>query len=188
MERCPEYAMGKAREGDFRASILSMSIDLIILAAMTSFAVLILVFKTNVSLGIMGLCAGYVFSDLLSDEVVSFLYTNNPDQGNIPLISVVSISLIMLPALLILWRFKGKQAGRLIQHLVPAIGFSLLATLLIFTNLPIESYRYLHDESIIFQQFESLEVLIAVAVVGIAVVDIILHEGEHRRKYRKKHK
>jgi len=161
---------------------------MIIGAVIGSLVLLILFFRTNVSLAIMGLCAGYVFSDLLSDELVDFVYSQKYDQGSLPIASVVSIGLILLPALLILFRFKGHQSGRLLQHFVPAIGFALLATLLIFTNVPIETERFLRDESVIFQQLTSAEIVVASAVVGIAVVDVILHESEHRRRYSKRHR
>ncbi len=165
-----------------------MSLDLIILASLTSIWALLMIMRTNVSLAIMGLCAGYVFSDLLSDEVVSLVLKNTTTADAIPVVSGVSVALILAPALLILLRFKSRQKGRFIQHVVPAIGFALLATLLTFSNLPIEVERYLDDESVVFQQFMSFEVLIAAAVVGIAIVDVVIHDGEHRRKYRKKHK
>jgi hypothetical protein len=165
-----------------------MDIDLIITASLVSLSLLILILRTNVSLGIMGLCAGYVFSDLLGDEIVSLVIKQDSIDSNFPLISAVSITLVLLPALLILYRFRRHQIGRTFQHFVPSIGFSLLATLFIFTNLPLSAENYLRDESVVFQQFEYFEVLIAAAVVGIAIVDVVLHDGEHKRKYKKRHK
>jgi hypothetical protein len=94
----------------------------------------------------------------------------------------------LTPAVLILFRFATHQRGRFIQHIIPSIGFPLLATLLIFSHLPLETTRYLADSSVVYQQFENFEVLIAASVVGIAVVDVVLHEGEHKRKYRKRHR
>ena len=165
-----------------------MNIDLIAISSLASIWLLILVMRTNVSLAIMGLCAGYVFSDLLSDELVSLVVKNTSGLQVVPIVSVVSITLILVPALLILFRFRTHQSGRFLQHLIPAFGFALLATLLIYANLPLEAERYLRDTSILFQQLEQLELLIAAAVVGIAVVDVIVHDGEHRRRYKRRHK
>jgi hypothetical protein len=165
-----------------------MDIDLIILGALGSIWLLVMVMQTNVSLAIMGLCAGYVFSDLLADDVVTFLLSNTDAANVVPIVSVVSITLILLPGLLILSRFRQHQKGRFVQHIIPAIGFSLLATVLIFNNLPFESTNYLYDNSIAFRQYDIFKVLIAAAVVGIAIVDVVLHDGEHKRKYKTRHK
>ena len=165
-----------------------MNIDTIALASLGSIWLLLMVMRTNVSLAIMGLCAGYVFSDLLSDNLVSFIVENTDGADLIPVVSAVSITLILTPALLILFRFRTHQSGRFIQHVIPSFGFALLASLLIFANLPLDAERYLRDESVLFQQLENLEVLIAASVVGIAVVDVVLHDSEHRRKYKKKHR
>jgi len=165
-----------------------MDIDLILTIAIGAITLLILTMRTNVSLAIMGLCAGYVFSDLLSDEIVSVVASVVSSSVTIPIVSAVSIVLILSPALLILRRFKAHQSGRLIQHIIPAVGFALLSLLLIFSNLPIEAVRYLRESSVVYEQFQLFEVLIAVAVVGIAVVDVVLHDAGHRRKYKKKHK
>ena len=165
-----------------------MDIDLIIAAILGSLWLLIMVMRTNVSLAIMGLCAGYVFSDLLSDEIVSLAFDNVNSISALPLISVVSITLILAPAILILFRFKAHQKRRFIQHIIPAAGFALLACVLIFSNLPLESTRYLREESLAFQQYEAFKVLIPAAVVGIALVDVVAHDNETRRKYKRKHK
>lgn len=165
-----------------------MNIDLIAVSSLASIWLLILVMRTNVSLAIMGLCAGYVFSDLLSDELVSLVVKNTSGLQVVPIVSFVSITLILVPALLILFRFRTHQSGRFLQHLIPAFGFALLAMLLIYANLPLEAVRYLRDTSVLFQQLEQLEILIAAAVVGIAVVDVIVHDGEHKRRYKRRHK
>jgi len=165
-----------------------MDIDLIITAILGSLWLLIMILRTNVSLAIMGLCAGYVFSDLLSDEIVSLAFDNINSISALPVISVVSITLTLAPSILILFRFKAHQKRRYIQHIIPAAGFALLACVLIFSNLPLETTRYLREESVAFQQYEAFKVLIPAAVVGIALVDIVIHDNEHRRKYKRKHK
>ncbi len=159
--------------------------DLGILVISTLVIAVLLFLRTNVALAILGLCAGYVFSDLFVDSLSGFLYRSGYSGGSLPIESIVSLVLIGVPALLIILRFRHYQKGRYIQHTPPAIGFVLLSLTLIFNNLPFNTQNFLLEKSYIFQLINQYELAIIAVVVVLSVVDVMLFELERNKKMKR---
>lgn len=162
-----------------------MDSDFLISMLVVAIGVLLLFFRTNISLGIMALCVGYVLGDLVSGSIVDFVYSSNLDESTLPFTSAITIFLILLPAGLVVWRFKGYQKGRYVQHLLPAGAFALLATLFVLLNMPFEQQRELAANSVVYDRFISNQVLIVVAAVGLAIFDVLVHTKEQQRKLKR---
>lgn len=169
-------------------SSMDINTDIFIGIILALLILLVLFLRTNVALATLGLCAGFVLSDMLSDEVVDLAYSKGLQSSDMPLSSIVAIVLTLLPGVLILYRFRHFQSGRTIQQLLPALAFALLSILLVFSNVPFEVKRQLQEESVIYTQMVSLEVLITVSVIGIAILYVLMHESERKRDFRRRHK
>lgn len=165
-----------------------MSYDLIIAISIGVFALAVLWLRTNIALGILALTAGYVVSDLVSDDIFNFLYKNGTESASLPTMSVISIAITLLPSLLVIFRFKNFQPGRLLVHIAPAAVFALLATLFILISLPIETQVLLREESFAYTQFIYFEAVLVIGAVVIAIFDLMAHERKLRRKNRKRHR
>ncbi|MCE7936234.1 hypothetical protein DYH10_00350 [Candidatus Saccharibacteria bacterium CPR2] len=162
-----------------------MNADVIMAISLGGIALLCLLLRTNISLAILGLTAGYVLSDLLTDEVVNFLRARGLDDSSVPLTTIVTIAIILLPALVILIRFRGYQSSRFLQHIVPSIAFALLSGLLVLQNLPLNITENIKSQSYVYGQLRYFEVLIIAITITIAVFDILMHEHERQRKLDK---
>lgn len=165
-----------------------MSYDLIIAIAVGLFALIVLWLRTNIALGILALTAGYVVSDLVSDDIFNFLYKNNSESASLPLMSIISIVIILLPSFLVIFRFKNFQPGRLLVHIAPAGVYALLAVLFILISLPVETQALLREESFAYTQFVYFEAVIVIGAVVIAIFDLMAHERKLRRRNRKHRK
>lgn len=165
-----------------------MDADLLLSILVGACAFIMLFFRTNVSLAIMGLCVGYVLSDIVTSSVVDFVYSSNLDESTLPITSGIAIVLTLLPAMLIIFRFKHYQKGRYLQHLFPSAAFALLAVLLVLLNLPLDMQRELSTDSVVYNRFISNQVLIVLAAASIAIFDVLVHDREQKRKHKKKSK
>ena len=141
--------------------------------------------RTNIALGILALTAGYTLSALTSDDIFNLLYKNGVNSGGLPLMSIISIVITLLPSLLILMRFKNYQPGRFLVHISPAFGYALLAVLFVLIGLPYEVQKVLREESFAFTQFEYFESVIVIGAVVISVFDLMAHEKRLRRKSKR---
>jgi len=163
-----------------------MSYDLIIAISIGVFALAVLWLRTNIALGILALTAGYVVSDLVSDDIFNFLYKTGTESASLPTMSIISITITLLPSLLVIFRFKNFQPGRLLVHIAPAAVFALLATLFILISLPIETQALLREESFAYTQFIYFEAVLVIGAVVIAIFDLMAHERKLRRKNRRR--
>ncbi len=163
-----------------------MSYDLLIAIVISVLALSVLWLRTNIALGILSLTAGYVVSDLVSPDIFNLLYKNNIDTASLPVMSIISITIILLPAFLIIFRFKNYQPGRLLVHLAPSMAFGLLAMLFILISLPVETQAVLKEESFAYTQFIYFEAVIVVSAVIIAIFDLMAHEKKLRRKSKRR--
>ncbi len=125
-------------------------------------------------------------SDLVADDLYNLAADNGVNDGSFPLASTITIILILAPSLLVVYRFKNFQPGRLLVHLAPAVAYSLLAVLFILISLPIETQAKLHEESFAYTQFEYFQAVVVIGAVVIAIFDLMAHEKKLRRKYKKR--
>ncbi|MDX1765594.1 MAG: hypothetical protein R3313_01430 [Candidatus Saccharimonadales bacterium] len=165
-----------------------MGADPTIAAVMASLVLLVLWLRTNIALSILALTAGYVLSDIIADDIVSLVYSSSIRDTQLSFSSIVAVTVTLLPAALILFRFKNFQPGRFLVHLAPAIAFALLGTFLVLIQLPFEIQTDLRENSFIFEQFETFEVIITVGAIIIAIFDLMAHEKKLRRRQKRRHK
>lgn len=162
-----------------------MSADLIILSAAGALALLTLYLRTNISLGILALGIGYLLADLATSSLVSTMIRLGVSPADWPVSSMVSITLSVVPSLLILVRFRRFQSGRFFEHLFPAIFLALLMTLLILIQLPLDTQSQLSEQSYIFGQFEYFRTAIVLGAAVIAIFDVMVHEQKLKRKAKR---
>lgn len=163
-----------------------MSPDLIIVASVGLVALLSLFLRTNIALATFGLGIGYILSDLTAFSLTSTLIGFGLNNDTLPIEPIVRISLTLLPSVLILLRFKGFQAGRFFEHIVPSVFYALLAVLLVMISLPFTVQQELRDISYVFAQFEYFRTAIVAGSTFIAMFDVMVHEKKLERKKSKK--
>ena len=163
-----------------------MDIDLIVLSSIGTVVLITLYLRTNIALAIFSLGIGYVLADLTTASVVSTLYSFGVNSGGWPLDSIVAVTLTVLPAILILWRFRKFQTGRLFEHLFPAIFFALLMAVLVIVQLPLSTQLSLKNQSYILDQLEYFRTAIVIGAAFIAMFDVMIHEQRLRRKSKKR--
>ena len=159
-----------------------MSYDLIIAIAIGVLSITVLWLRTNIALGILALTAGYVVSDLVADDLYSLLADNGIDTDAFPLSSILTIVIILLPSLLIIFRFRNFQPGRLVVHIAPAFSYALLAVMFVLISLPVETQAILREQSFAYTQFEYFQAVVVIGAVVIAIFDLMAHERKLRRK------
>jgi hypothetical protein len=162
-----------------------MDTNLLITASLLALAVMALLLRTNIALGILSLCAGYVLADITTDAAVTGLFRLGVETGDIPVRSVVAIALSIIPALLIMVRFRGFQPGRFLLHLAPAVFFALLAVLIILLQLPFEVQQQLREDSYVFSQLQYFRTGIVLSAIIVAIFDLMAHEQKLRRKAKR---
>lgn len=165
-----------------------MTADPAIAAVMGSMILFALWLRTNIALGILTLTAGFVLNTLVADDIISWIYSSSLRDTQISISSILAVIIILLPSLAILIRFKGFQPGRLLVHVPPAVAYALLGAYLVMIQLPFEVQTDLRENSFIFQQFETYEVIITVGAVFIAIFDLMAHERKLRRKQKRRRK
>ena len=159
-----------------------------IAAVMASMVLLVLWLRTNIALGILTLTAGYMLNTLIADDIISWVYSSSLRDTQISVTSVVAVVVTLVPSLLILIRFKGFQPGRFLVHTAPAVAYALLGAYLVLIQLPFEVQTDLRENSVIFNQFETFEVIVALGAVIIAIFDLMAHEKKLRRRQKKRHR
>jgi len=165
-----------------------MNTDLLTLVLLGLVTATLVFTKTNVAFVIFALCGGYVLSDTVGSSVYDLL-DNSVDPNSLPLYGIVNISLLILPALIMWFRFRRSQrgGGRLIQQIIPAFGLALLLIVLLFANLPDNLRNSLKNQSYFLGQIESFSEWIIIYALGAAMFDVLTQHGGPKRPY-KRHK
>ncbi|HEX9594772.1 MAG TPA: hypothetical protein VF996_01420 [Candidatus Saccharimonadales bacterium] len=163
-----------------------MDIDLAILSSVSAIVLLTLYLRTNIALAIFSLGIGYILADFTASSLVSMLYTLGASGTTLPLDTIAGIFLTVLPAFLILFRFRRFQSGRFFEHVFPAIFFALLLSVLVFSLLPLDFQQELKGESYIFDQLEYFRTAIVVGAAFIAMFDVMIHEQKLRKKSKRR--
>lgn len=163
--------------------------DWIFIVAMSVLIIVVLRMRTNVALAILGLCAGYFFSEIIGDQIISFIYNRGFEDTGLPLIQIIRIGLITIPALLIAYRFRDFQKGRVIYQIIPGIAFAALAMLMIVDNLTLPAQKQLFVNSDLIRSLYENRALVAAVAVLVAIIDITVIEAQRERSHRraKKH-
>jgi hypothetical protein len=162
-----------------------MNIDLLIAGTSAGLALIALYLRTNVSLAVLGAGIGYVLADLTTNGLVGSLVAIGWFDTDLPLNSIVAISLTVIPSLMILVRFRRFQPGRFLEHIFPAVFLGLLLTLLVLLQLPFDVQTQLEQDSYVFTQFQYFRSAIVGGAAIIAIYDVMAHEQKLKKKGKK---
>lgn len=128
--------------------------------------------KTHIAYAILALSAGFLLKEFLAQDLTAILsglssYTYFE--------SIKNIVLLILPPLIISLHFKNTQNGfkRGLQQLVPALSWSLLLTILVFNELPVDVKQNILDNSYIIRNLLAFKSLLVAFSFAVAFFDII---------------
>lgn len=156
----------------------SIDLELIILVGLTISVVGVVFLRTHAALMIMATCVGFVLSNLWSQTLIDALlgFTDFFDSpvGE----SVVSMTLFLLPPILIGFHFKKSQTHRIVQQAVPAVFWVAFTAAMSISFLPEAVQETLKGESrLVFFASEFLDILALVAILVALVEFMSEHTG-----------
>ncbi len=163
-----------------------MNADFLILIFIAVSVLALAVAKTHIAFVMLALCTGYVLSQFTGQSVFDFLGTWVSNE-EFPLLEIVSISLILLPALLVGFRFRKTQTGvsRFLQQLMPALALTMLAVVFIVDVIPQDRNPEVRGESYLIGSFEDFAPPLVLFAVGTALFDVLVkHANEPIRRKR----
>ena len=147
------------------------------------FAVIYL-FRRNVGMPALGLTAGAVLASVWTAPLAAYLATQGINPTSVPLTSLVTIGLTLLPALIVMSRSTG--AHGLLHRAYSGVVFALLGVVL---TLPAFRAAVAVDANSqqLMTQVMTYQPLIITACIALALVDILYHRkhkehGAHRKK------
>ena len=140
-----------------------------------------LAYFTKRRFGVLGLAlaAGSMLSELWAAQLTPLVADAGLVVQNPPLITIVSVVLVLLPALLLL--FSGPSYHDKPMEILGAIMFAALAFALLVE--PLGSALVLQDQGkLVYDFFAENRVYIVTAGLIVAVIDLLaLHSGRIRR-------
>lgn len=162
---------------------------MIVFASMIVLFVLIVLMKTLVPLMILAGTAGFVLSTLWGPEFYNFLVENFPDLASVEIRSLVSITLFILPPILIGLHFRGTQSSRWIQQIVPAIFWVVFTLSMTVRLLPSDLSDNLSFDSVIIGFSQTYLNLLILGSILVAIVEFMSQHGAllPRGRGRSKH-
>ncbi len=144
-----------------------MNTDIIIVTVLFIAFATLMVLRTHVSLMILAGCAGFVLSLLWSPTLFRITTDNLSGLSTDTIKSFVSITLFMLPSLLVGYHFRSTQKHRIIHQILPSIFWAIFAATLTIRLLPSgyqQSFLGRSKLALLSQDFLSWIVLVAVIV------------------------
>lgn len=165
-----------------------MNADITLLALITLTTLFFVLRRTHVALTTMALSAGYVLSDRATYAIsqTAWGYLGDTD---IPVYSIVKLTLLFAPAVFMAFHFRNTQkgSGRFIEQLVPAFSLSLLLIIFVLEQLTLETREEYLDMSVALNQLWVYSHWVVVFALGSAFFDMLLHKPhENRGKAGKK--
>lgn len=163
-----------------------MSSDFLFLIFIAVSILVLTMAKTHIAFVILALCTGYVFSEFAGPSVFDFLQ-NWISPAEFPLLEVIQLALVLIPAILIGIRFRRTQrgVGRFVQQLIPALALTMLVTVFIVRIIPFSSADNLDQDSYLAGSIESFSPLLVIFAVGVALFDVLIkHANEPVRRKR----
>lgn len=152
-----------------------MSADLIVLIILGATTLALVLSKTHVAFVTLALCSGFVLSAEIGPGFVDLVTRSTEKVENLPAYTVITLILLLLPAVLVAWHFKKTQKGssRLIGQIIPALALALLLSVFIFDFLPEVAKAYVSEETYIYGQLNILRSIIVLFAVLTALFDIM---------------
>lgn len=163
-----------------------MDIDVITAGLIIAVSFGLVVSRTYVAFVTLALCGGYVLREFIALDLTNQLNQNlNTD---FPVASLVELGLLILPALLVAYRFRKSQgsAGRFIQQLIPSIALSLFALVIVYQSLPVDFQTQLSETSYIYTNVIQVRTFLVVFALATALFDVLVQHAEPPQKKRKK--
>ncbi len=141
----------------------------------------VLAYRTRRRFGVLGLalCAGSLLSTMWTASVTSYATKYGLHSSALPLSSIVSAVLILLPALFLL--YGGPTYSKRMQRIIGAAAFALLASA--FLLAPLGSSLSLDDMGTFYYDIflQNRDIVITVAVVY-ALFDILVMRLPSKKK------
>lgn len=132
--------------------------------------------------GVLGLalCAGFLLSTMWTDEVTPFVRDSvGIELLTPPLSSVVAASLVLLPAILLL--FSGPAYHKKSQRLIGSAAFALLAVSFLLTPLG-NSINFDNASKTVYSVLNDNRNLIITAAVSYALYDLMTFKTPKKEK------
>ncbi len=164
-----------------------MNADFIILIFIAVSVLLLAFAKTHIAFVILALCTGFVLSQFAGESVVDF-FSTWVSNSEFPLYEVVNIGLILVPALIVGFRFRLTQTGvsRFVQQLIPALALTMLAVVFIVDVIPQETSSSVREESYLVGSFEDFAPILVLFAVGAALFDVMFKHAKMHHKHHKR--
>lgn len=143
-----------------------------------------LAYITKRRFGVLGLAlaAGAMLSDLWADKLTPLVARAGVTIDHPPLLTVVSVALVLLPALLLL--FSGPSYHKMPLRFASALLFAALATALLVEPLG-SSFALTGQGEQVYQFFVDNRVYIVTAGLVLALLDILAtHTPRHHRRHK----
>lgn len=161
-------------------------IIIIIAASALLFGVLPFFLRSSAALIFFALCAGELLSRLIAQDATQ-IFRSLPNTNNLPAYSIVQITLLLIPPIILLVSYKNSQKpSQLFLHIIPAIASVVVCVMLIVAKLPYETKQLVEDSAM----YSALQPFFSLAVAsGLLTATIYLVSVKPKpHKQDKKHK
>lgn len=164
-----------------------MDSSLVLIGACTLvFGILPFIFRVNAAALFLTLCAGSVVSKLVAQDVTQII--NSFINVNIPMFSIVQITLLVIAPVILLFGLKGGvKVGGLVWQIIPAAAAAILAVMFIATMLPYDIQKEI-TESKSYGFVSPYFGLAAAAGLFASFLQLWAMKPRHHDKHGKKHK
>jgi hypothetical protein len=157
---------------------------IVIISAGILFGLLPLFLRSNAVLIFFALCAGELLARLTAQDATQFL-KSLPATNGLPLFSIVQISLLLLPPLVILIGYRNTiRPSQLFFHILPAVAGVLVAIMLVVVKLPYDTQEAIKSAS----TYVTIEPFFSVAVAAgllSSTLYLIFNTPKHHKKHKK---
>jgi hypothetical protein len=136
-------------------------------------ALFVLSYYTRKRFGIMALalCAGALLSSMWSSEITPYVAQTGVKVSSLPVSSLVSVALILLPSLVLL--YGGQKYEGQIQRIIGAVAYALLAGA--FLLVPLGNSISLDEMGSFYLRFltDNKDLIITAAIIY-GLIDILI--------------
>jgi hypothetical protein len=157
---------------------------IVIICAAILFGILPLFLRSNAVLIFFALCAGELLARLTAQDATQFL-RSLPATSGLPLFSIVQISFLLLPPLVILIGYRNTiRPGQLFFHILPALAGVLVAIMLVVVKLPYDTQESIKAAT----TYSTMEPFFSVAVAAgllSSTLYLIANAPRHHKNHKK---
>lgn len=161
--------------------------DVVVVIVIVAILLFLLAFFTKRRFGVLGLAlaAGSMLSGLWAAQLTPLVRDAGLVIQNPPLVTVVSVVLVLLPAIVLL--FSGPSYHSMQPRIVGALLFAVLAAALLVEPLS-SAMVLMSDGRQVYEFVNTNRVYIITAGLVIALIDLLsVHSGKSSKKHADKH-